>query len=294
LPGSQADPGSIKSGRLALFAALSFGPAGQWVATPGLDWVLFSDGNFGAGSVQVDYQAARHGGNRNGADIQSALGLVTPINDYPVDQDIFAQLTYTHAFPGNKLLVSVGQYAFPSFDGNQYLANQQQNFNSYLFTQNGSETYPVAGWGAYAQINASSRIQFAAGLQSAGNIAGATLSTKNFGDGGYAWFGYAQWSPQFHGLGSAQYSITYYQVPTVSAQPRSTGWSLNAVQNLNDTWAVFARANRAYDYLTPIRGSCAFGGAMNNPLGRGLSDQIGLALGLGVAAPSPTLPAGGA
>ena len=265
-------------------------PAGQVLATPGADWVVFKDKSIGEGSVQILYFATRYPTSRNAADVQGALGLITPINDFPAYSNTFAQLTYTHAFPGNKVLVTVGQYPFFNFDGNQYLANQQQGFNNYLFAQNGSATYPVAGWGAYAQVNATSTIQFVAGFQNAANITGATLSTKNFGDGGYAWFGYAQWTPKFRGLGTAQYSVTYYQVPTVPLQPHTSGWSLNAVQNLDARWAVFARANRAYDYVTPIRNSYAIGGAMNNPLGRSPTDQIALAFGYSDAASPPTLP----
>jgi len=81
-------------------------------------------------------------------------------------------------------------------------------------------------------------------------------------------------------------------VPTVPAQPRSSGWSVNVSQNLNDTWAVFGRANRAYDYVTPIRSSYALGAAMNNPLGRSKTDQLGLAIGYSSAAPAPTNPPG--
>ncbi|MCU0897049.1 MAG: carbohydrate porin [Burkholderiales bacterium] len=267
-------------------------PAGQVLATPGADWVVFNDKSIGEGSVQILYLASRYPTSRDAADVQGALGLITPINDFPAYSNTFAQLTYTHAFPGNKVLVTVGQYPFFNFDGNQYLANQQQNFNTYVFSQNGAATYPVAGWGAYAQVNATSTVQFAAGFQNAANVTGATLSTKNFGDGGYAWFGYAQWTPKFRGLGGSQYSITYYQAPTVPLQPRTTGWSLNAVQNLDARWAVFARANRAYDYVTPIRDSFALGGALNNPLGRSATDQIALAFGYSSAAPPPTLPSG--
>jgi hypothetical protein len=64
-------------------------------------------------------------------DIADNLGIITPINDYPGDgEDSRTQLTYTHAFPGNKLLLSIGQYPFSNFDGNQYLNDQQHNFNN--------------------------------------------------------------------------------------------------------------------------------------------------------------------
>jgi porin len=267
-------------------------PSGQVLATPGLNWDIFDSKTFGEGSVQVASTLVRYPWRQTAGDVTDNLGLITPINDFPGNQNTFAQLTYTQAFPGNKLLVSIGQYPFYNFDGNQYLANQQQNFNSYIFAQNGTSTYPIAGLGAYAQINATSTIAFAAGFQNAADIAGDNLSTKGFGDGGFAWFGYAQWTPTFRGLGSAQYSVTYYEVPTVPAQPSSSGWSFNAVQNLNATWAVFGRANGAWGYVTPIRSSYALGGAMNNPLGRSATDQIALAFGYSDAAPPPTNPAG--
>jgi len=266
-------------------------PAGQWLAMPLIDWKLFDSSSAGSGSLQLAYSATRYGTRRDAAEVQDTLGLITPINDYPERQNTFAQLTYTHTLPGNKISAALGQYPFYNFDGNQYLGNQQQNFNNYVLAQNGSATYALAGLGAYVQVNATSAIQFAAGAQSANNITGATLSSRHFADEGYAWFGYAQWTPAIKGLGTAQYSITYYKVPEVPAQlPKSHGWSLNAVQNLNDTWAIFARANRAYDYVTPIRASYALGAALNDPLGRGTSDQIGLAFGYSDAAPQPTNP----
>ncbi len=268
-------------------------PAGQWLATPSIDWTLFDSHAVGSGSVQLAYTAVRYGTQQNAADVQDQLGMITPLNDNPLRQNVFAQLTYTQTLPGDRLSVSVGQYPFYNFDGNQYLNNQQQNFNNYVLAQNGSSTYPIAGLGAYLQLNATSSVQFAAGFQSAGNITGATLSTRDFGDGGYAWFGYAQWSPSLSGLGAARYSITYYAVPGVPAQsPGSRGWSVNAVHNLNDTWAIFARANQADNYVTPIRASWALGAAINNPLGRSATDQIGLAFGYSDAAPPPTNPVG--
>jgi hypothetical protein len=218
--------------------------------------------------------------------------LITPINDYPGYQNIFSQLTYTHSFPGNQLLVSIGQFPFANFDGNAYLDNQQHNFSNYVFAQNGAETYPNAGLGAFAQVNATSTLQFAAGFQNAANVSGGTLSGKGFGQGDFAWFGYAQWTPTFQSRGSAQYSITYYQVPTVPLQSRTAGWSGNAVQNLDATWAMFARVNRAYDYVTPIRSSYALGAAINDPLDRSPTDQIALAFGYSNAASPPSNPPG--
>ena len=255
-------------------------PAGQWMASPSINWTLFDNADIGSGSIQLSYTAIRYATKQSAGDVQRKLGMLTPINDGAEWQNEFAQLTYTHALPGNAVIISAGQYSFGNFDGNQYLANQQHNFNNAILAQNGSATYANAGLGAYVQLNATSTVHFAAGFQSANNFAAPTLSAKNFADDRFAWFAYAQWTPAFEGLGKSQYSLSYYDVPSVpeQAQP-SHGWSINAVQNLNDTWALFGRANRAYDFVTPIRASFALGVAINNPLGRSPTDQIGLAFG---------------
>ena len=267
-------------------------PSTQLLTTSNIDYRLFRSQSLGEGSVQASYTTARYPSSQNGADLSGTVGVINLINDFPVYQNTFSQLSYTHALPGNKVLITVGQYPFYSFDGNLYLANQQENFNSYIFSQNGSSTYPIAGLGAYMQVNVTDAIQIAAGLQNPNNLSGSTLATPNFKTAGAAWFGYLQWTPQFRGLGTAQYSFTYYQVPTVPEQKQSSGWSFNAMQNLNDTWALFARANSAYQTFAPIRSSYALGAAMNNPLGRNKLDQIGLAIGLSVPAPSPVNPPG--
>jgi porin len=267
-------------------------PSAQWLVSPSVDWTIFQNDTIGTGSLQLASYLARYGTNQNAADVAGNLGLITPINDFPVNQTKVSQVTYTQAFPGNKLLLTVGQYPFYNFDGNQYLNNQQQDFNNFVLSQNAAATYAVAGVGAYAQVNATSDIQFSAGFQDASNLKGANISTRNFGSTDFAWFGYAQWSPAFKGLGSSLYSVFYYQVPTVPTQARSTGWSVNAVQNLNDTWALFGRANYAYGDVNTIRGSVSLGAAMIDPLKRSATDRIGLAFAYSDVAPPPTNPAG--
>ena len=227
---------------------------------------------------------------QNAANIQSNLGLITPINDLPSITENFAQLTYTQATPDNKWLFTAGQYPLYNFDGNAYLGNQQQNFNNFLFAQNATQTYLLTGLGAYLQFNATSTLQLAAGLQGANNVLGQAISTKNFSKTCCASFGYVQWTPTFRGLGSAQYSFSYFFTPSIPTQSATRGWSINAVQNLNETWAVFARANGANGFVTRIKNSYALGVAMNNPLKRASTDQIALAVGLSEAASPPTNP----
>lgn len=265
-------------------------PALQIYAAPSLDWTVFKGTRWGTGSVQAAYNLVRYPTNQDGAGIQSNLGSLTPINDFPANTQNFAQLSYTQASPDNKWLFTAGQYPLYNFDGNAYLGNQQQNFNNFLLAQNGSQTYLSTGLGAYLQFNATSTLQFAAGFQGANNVSGKTISTSSFSNDCCAWFGYVQWTPHFRGLGSAQYSFAYFDTPSIPSQPATRGWSINAVQSLDETWAVFGRANGANGSVNPIRKSYALGAAINNPLKRTSTDQIALAVGFSVVASPPINP----
>lgn len=228
------------------------------------NYELFRSPTVGAGSLQFLGYYNSYLTRANAADVQSNLGLITPINDWPINQSVLYQLTYTQTLPGNRLSISVGQYPFQNFDNNQYLANSQLNFINYIFSQNGSATYAAAGHGAFAQWNATNAVQFAAGFQFPNSDSIATRAFEPFQYGDLGWFGYAQWTPKFTGLGAAQYSLTWQESPAVKREPTTHGWSLNAVQNLNDVWAVFGRANGAGGFTTRIRASYALGVAMNN------------------------------
>ena len=269
------------------------GPALQIYAAPSLNWTAYTSDTWGTGSVQVAYTAVTHYPTaQNAADIQSNLGLITPVNDYPDRSMSFTQFTYTHATPANKWLFTAGQYPLSNFDGNAYLGNQQHNFNNYLFAQNATQTYLLTGLGGYVQFNATSAVQLAAGFQGANNASGRAITGADFSRDCCAWFGYAQWTPKLRGMGSAQYSASYFATPGTPAQAASRGWSINVVQNMNDDWALFARANGASGFVTPIRSSYALGLAMNNPLHRASTDQIAVAVGQSVAAAPPVNPPG--
>ncbi len=262
----------------------------QIMSTPGFDWEIFRSDTIGAGSLQASYTYVQYPWAQ-ASTVAGRMGAITPINDYPGrGDDSFDQLTYTHALADNRVLLSIGQFPFYNFDGNPYLDNQQLNFNSYIFTQNGSATYAVAGLGLYAQINLTSRIQVSGGVQNATDVDGRNLTVQGLGGDSLAWFGYVQWQPEFAGLGSGQYSMVFYGVPTVPAQGQTRGWSLSASQSLGERWAIFGRANGARGYLTPIRQSYALGVSLDDPLGLHPKDQVGLALGFSQAAPPPTLP----
>ena len=254
-------------------------PAGQWLAAPSVNWKLFEDSAIGSGSIQLAYAAVRYSTKQNATDVQNKLGLITPINDAAVWQNAFAQLTYTHTLPGEQLAIAIGQYSFFNFDSNDYLADQQLNFVNSIFSENASSTYAVSGVGAYAQFNANDTLQFLFGGQSVNEEDSAQRPHRVLGSTAYSWLAYAQWKPGFRSLGEAQYSLGIYQASAIDGHAASRGWSINAMQNLSDRWAVFGRLNASHNEDDNSKRSAALGLALNNPLGRSAADQIGTAWG---------------
>ncbi len=251
----------------------------NWIVSPYLDWQMFKSDRFGQGSLQLSYFWGEYSSDATGESITNDLGLLSAINDAAESGQAFIQLTYTHVFPGNKVQLSLGQYSIFSFDSNAYAGNQQTNFLNFSLAQNPSATYPFASLGGYVQVNATPTLSFTVGTQNATNITGESIEFDGFGDGPWTWFGYAQWTPKFKGLGSAQYSLLYYEQPSVPLLPqRTSGWSFNAVQNLDDTWGLFARANASTGSVAAIERSIAGGVIMNDPLGRNPDDQLGFGL----------------
>jgi hypothetical protein len=266
-------------------------PAGQMLLVPSINWNLFQNTPAGSGSVQFCYQLPTYSTKQTGVTSQNALGLITPVNDYPANNpNSFGQLTFTYALPHNRMSVVLGQYPLGNFDSNQYAGTQWINFMSYPLAQNATTTYGNASLGSYAQINPTKELSFAAGFQDANNLTGQRIQANTFGAGPWSWFGYLQWSPKFRGLGSGQFTVLYYDWPAVQGQPWTRGWSFNGAQNLNNTWGLFVRANYANGYTTRISTSVAGGVVMNNPLGRTKLDQIGLGVAWDQAARPPINP----
>jgi len=253
----------------------NIGTASQTLFWPTLNWDIFDSETYGSGSFQFLY----YGERRSGSTVKLSRGSRTLSAELPDYQNKFSQITYTHTLPGEKLALAIGQYSFFNFDSSEFMADQQLNFVNNIFSANGSATYPTTGIGAYLQFNATKTLQFLAGGQSFNADDMSKRPSNGLGNNPNAWLGYVQWTPGFKGLGDAQYSLTLYQVPTTSEQPQSRGWSINAVQHLNDQWAIFGRLNASSDDGGGNKRSYGAGLAVNNPLGRDQADQIGFAFG---------------
>jgi hypothetical protein len=253
-------------------------PAFQTLYTPSVNWTAFKDTPIGTGAFQFFYTKSQYWSSQNASKMQYGMNINTPINDFPTNSYAFAQLSYTHTFPGDWIAVTVGQFPMYNFDGNAYAANQQVNFINYSLSQNGSSTYPVASLGGYVQINPTKEIAFVVGFQDANNISGNHIQTSTFGDGQYNWFAYGAWSSKLADIGQTQIALLYYNQPSVVDQPQATqGWSFSASQAIGEQWGVFLRANTASSGSAwNIKSSVAAGGVYNNPLGRSKLDQIGL------------------
>ena len=250
--------------------------ATQSIYAPTLSWQIFNN-EFGSGTINASYTAVRYWGNK-AENIGNDLYLANPINDFTSESNSFDQLSYTQTMFDNKLSVTIGQFPLYDFDGTQYDSNQQTNFINYALSQNASETYPIAGLGAYIQFNPNSEWSFAGGLQNARNISAETLSGRGLGDHRFTTFASISYTPTINGQ-SGQYSAMVYNQPSVETQPQNTvGWSVNMSQNLTENWGVFMRANAATGDSMPISQSYVIGGVYNNPLNRNPLDQIGFAV----------------
>lgn len=251
--------------------------ATQSIYAPTISWQIFNDDTFGSGTVNASYTAVRYWGNK-AENIGDKLFLANSINDYSTPSNAIDQLSYTQSLFSNKFSITVGQFPLSDFDGTQYDSNQQTNFINYALSQNASETYPIAGLGAYIQINPNDEWSFAGGFQNARNITGQTLSSKGWGDHRFTTFGSVSYTPTINGQ-TGQYSLLVYNQPNVDTQPQNTtGWSVNMSQNLTEKWGVFLRANAATGNSMPITQSYVLGGVYNNPLDRNPLDQIGFAV----------------
>jgi hypothetical protein len=255
--------------------------ATQVVLSPDIQWEAFKS-PIGDGTFHFSYTSNRYyAGGQSAASLTARLNLLSPINDTPFSNRMFNQLTYSHDFPGQMLLIGVGQFTLSNYDTNKYAGNQQQNFINYSLSQNATQTYPTASLGAFAQVTPIlDTLDFVIGFQDANNISGNNIQTSTAGDGPYTTLAYAQWTPKITGLGDAQYSILYYHQPAVLLQPAvSDGWSLNASQDLNENWGLFLRANATTGPLSPIKDSVGAGVVVKDVLGRNHdNDQIGVGI----------------
>ncbi len=249
----------------------------ELVYAPSLTWTPFANTSVGSGAFNVAFLGNQFWTHANTRSQQGSMGLLTAPNDWGANNYQYAQITYTHTFPGNWLAMSVGQYSFVQYDGNQYAGNAQTNFINYALAQNATQAYANAGIGAYMQITPNSQLQFAGGLQNATDITGGAPTTSGFHDGQVAYFMNAQWTPTF--LAGGTYSLLYYSQPAVPLQPSaSQGVSLSLVQNLNAKYGLFLRVNNASGSAIPVSTSVAFGGIVNNPFGRNRLDQAGIGI----------------
>jgi len=165
-------------------------PVNQMLFVPSVNWDIVKDSRFGSASAQFLYTLPTYLTRRTAAVSQTKMGLITPINDFPLNNpNGFAQLSVTYDLPHRWASLTVGQYPLFNFDSNEYASTQWVNFISYPMAQNGTSTYGVASLGAYTQINPTKRLSFAAGFQDANNVTGNRIQGNTFGQGPWATFG---------------------------------------------------------------------------------------------------------
>jgi hypothetical protein len=245
------------------------------VYTPYVTWTPFKDTFVGSGTFTFAFQSNQFWTGANTSTQQQSMGLLTAPNGWNINGYQYAQITYTHSLPGDWLAVSVGQYSIGLYDGNAYSDGTQTSFVNNALSWNGTQTYANAGTGAFVQVTPVTALQFAAGLQSATDLSGATPTINGFTNGRIAYFVNVQWMPKL--MAGGAYSILYYTQPAVTLQPSaSRGVSFSASQNISPRAGVFLRVNNASGSAIAIETSIALGGIIKDPLGRNDLDQAGL------------------
>lgn len=254
--------------------------ATQIYLTPSINWEFLNHPTYGRNSIQFFYENVNYtAAGINGDYVADKIKVASSINDNDQRANVFSQLTYRYDLPNDYVAVSLGQYSFYNFDRNQYTQNAQINFINYALSQNGSSTYANAGVGGFVQINPTHQLAIITGIQSAENIRGANIQWNQFFHGAHAWFAELAWSPHIKDMGSSYLGLLFYKQPSVTQQPiTSNGVSFSAVQNINEHWGVFMRANTASQSLFNIKASYLAGVVNNNPLRRDTRDQIGVGL----------------
>lgn len=246
----------------------------QGVYYPYLTWNLFKDSAFGSGQLNANYTLVRYWGDTAAA-LQARTPQAVAFNDYPVNQEIFSQLSYTHTLPDNLdwLSLTIGQFPLYNFDGTTYMDNQQTGLMHYSLSQNASAVYPSASLGAYVQAQ-NKHFNMAFGYQDATNITGEHIELNTAFDGKYTLFGSVGWTPSFD-FGAGQYSVLYYYQPAVEKQNENVnGWSFNMQQNIGEKFATFARVNGSDKGVSGVKNSYAIGSAFLDPLDRNPNDAI--------------------
>ena len=249
----------------------------QSLFMPSVAWTTFQN-EYGTGTLNASYTSVLYN-NNDAQDVQNNTGMVTGINDFTTSEQEFSGLYYTYQLPHkyNWLTFGAGQYTLYAFDGTDYDNNQQVNFINYALSQNGSATYADAGLGLYAQANPGNWL-FVVGAQDATNIEAPSIRFNHLDDKHYTTFAQVGYNPTICGLGQGQYSIMFYNQPSVSEQPQTTnGWSLNMQQNISEKAALFGRINGVTGNMVSIKNSYVLGAVYNNPFNRNDLDQIGLA-----------------
>ncbi len=245
---------------------------------PSFMWTTFNN-KYGVGALNFAYTVIRYG-NHNANDLAGRSSFVTPINDYPSNENEFSELYYTYQLGGkwNWLTLGLGQFPIYNFDGTAYDANQQVNFLNDALAQNASASYTQAGVGVYAQITPNDTWTFAFGGQDGTNIDAPSVRFNHLNEEHYTTFGYVAYTPTIKNVGDAEISLLVYNQPAVREQPETTnGWSLNLSQDIGEKFSLFARLNEVSGSVESIRQSWVLGGVYNNPLNRNSLDQIGLA-----------------
>ncbi|MDR0646798.1 MAG: carbohydrate porin [Elusimicrobiota bacterium] len=250
--------------------------AWQDIYSPSIEWKLFEDMSLGSGSLSFN-DIYTHYWAMEASELEEKANVANSINNYTQNANLFYKLTYTHTLSGalDWISLGAGQFSLFDFEGGIYTNDQQLGLINFAMSQNPTNTYPLASFGAYLTLSPKVPFEITAGYQDANNISGKDLQIDTIFNGNYLAFISVEYSPQFEKFGEGAYAfLTYYQ-PAVEEQDQySWGWSLNTEQHLSDKWLILLRASGGENTLNALKQSYMAAVGYKNPLNRNPVDAV--------------------
>ncbi len=261
--------------------ALSGGYLDRTFITPYFSAELF-DNTYGKGQFSFLMNVVRFN-HQTSTELSNKLRVANQVNNYDVDYNELSEFYYSHRLGGkyDRFTLGIGQFSPAMFDN--IIAGELQNnyFLNNTLSQNGTFSYPSAGFGGYATADVTSDISVTFGAIDATNPCADGLHIGHLDQDKLSVFTSLSYTPKWNDLYQGAYSLLLYHKPLVAKAPaKSFGWSLYLAQDITEKTSVFIRLNHASGNYTLLDSSYSAGVLFNDPFNRSSSDQFAVAFGV--------------
>jgi len=261
--------------------ALSGGYLNRTFITPYFNLDLF-DNAYGKGKFNFLMNVVRFN-HQTSTELSNKLRVANQVNNYDVDYNELSEFYYAHTFGGkySRLTLGIGQFSPAMFDNITAGELQNNYFLNNALSQNGTFSYPSAGFGGYAAVDLNSDFSVAFGAIDATNPCANGLHIRHLDYDKMSVFTSVSYTPKWNDLYQGAYSLLLYHKPSVAKAPaKSLGWSLYLAQDITEKTGIFIRLNHAGGNYTLLDSSYSAGLLFNDPFDRSQNDQFAVAVGV--------------